>query len=99
MNAKFRNVVSHHPAAIGLIVRGDTEEFSRRLVLDRARCLELYYESRALGRSRLDSFIDATCPQWAAYYHGPGHGFRQEPIKIRNGRKWIVWYQRGGLDV
>jgi hypothetical protein len=99
MKTKTRQAEQHHPAAIGLIVRGDEDEYHRRIYLARSKCLELFREARRRGLGRLDALAEATAPLWCECYGGPGRQFRHRPVRIRNGRRWIVWAQRGGYDI
>lgn len=92
---------NHHPAAVRLVVHhyGDGDEWSRYLILDRSECLQIYHAARKAGASRWDALVEATCPFWTETYRGPGRFFSSRPYTVRNGRRWRVVYQRGGLDV
>ena len=90
-------LAEHHPAAVRLVVHGDFECWTRHLVLDRAKCCEIY-RSLVAARGRFSAWSEAFHPGWFARYRGPGQSFQRQPWK-RKSKRFVVISQQGGLDI
>ena len=99
-------VVRLYTGGIREVVQGDSESWSRYIIIPRRLMLNEIRKITVKGVSVIGTwgFWDFI-PEGASNlirserYSGPGAPFVREPYKIKSSRKFIIIYQCGGLDI
>ncbi len=100
-------VVRLYTGGIREVTQGDSEYWSRYIIIPRRLILNEIRKLRAKGCTIIGSWnFWELLPEGAAemisseHYSGPGSSFTMAPYKLRTrSRKFVVVYQSGGLDI
>ena len=99
-----RRVVRLYTGGIREVIVGDSEYWSRYVIVPRKTVVAEIRKMKAKGFRRFDT-LEEYLPEQAyeliggEHYSGPGRGFAHRPCKLKSGRKWVVYAQSGGLDI
>jgi len=99
-----RRVVRLYTGGIREVVIGDSEYWSRYVIVPRKTVVAEIRKMKAKGFRRFDT-LEEYLPEQAfdlmrsEHYGGPGCAFIHRPYKRKSGRKWVVYAQSGGLDI
>jgi hypothetical protein len=88
-----RKVIQYH---------GDGEAWTIYYIVPRQNLIQAIHERRANGKQYHDCEWWWLLPDNAVgyeHYSGPGRSFAHAPHMWKRNRRWVVFYQRGGLDV
>lgn len=102
-----KRIVRLYTGGIREVIHGDSESWSRHIIIPRRLMLMEIRRLRAKGYSIIGSWnFWELLPDGAAglirseHYGCPGGSFTRAPYKLRTrSRKHIVIYQSGGLDI
>ena len=99
-----RRVVRLYTGGVREVVIGDSEYWSRYVIVPRKTVVAEIRKMKAKGFRRFDS-LEEYLPEQAydlmrsEHYGGPGRAFVRAAHKHKSGRKWVVYAQSGGLDI
>lgn len=99
-------VVRIYTGGIREVFKGDSESWSRYVIIPRRSVLSEIRRQRKRGFTFAGmGGVLGVIPDGAARlirsesYSGPGQSFTHAPYKIKSSRKFVIIYQRGGLDI